>query len=522
MHLENATQPTMYFIGVTTGSSSIMKVFPEWAKALGLENTVIKGIDIAIHEKAEVYREVVSFIKNDPLSLGALITTHKIDLYDAAKDLFDYLDPYALQFGELSSISKKDGKLCGHAKDPITCGMAMEEFVTENYWKDHPDAGVFIMGAGGSAISMCSYYMRNAGKGNDPKKIVIANRSKPRLDEIERICKGMNPHNIPVEYYLTPEPGQNDAVLAKMGKGSLVINATGLGKDRPGSPLTDAAVFPEDALVWELNYRGERLFMHQAETWTEKRNVKVIDGWMYFIFGWTQVIAEVFHTEILGERLKAMDQIAAVFNNRLPAAKKEGGFNVSDKALDFLRGFTVDFDLQTGLSKKVETGKRYLSQMKGMFADDAAYEAELKKDDVMVYEFHGMPVPEHPGDLAFGCSILNPGKVGDEYYFTKGHFHTILDTGEVYYCLKGHGYMLLENPEGDWSAQELKAGTAVYVPKRYAHRSINVSEDEQLVTFFVFRADAGHDYGTIETKGYRKLLVERDGVPTIIDNPKWR
>ena len=140
----------------------------------------------------------------------------------------------------------------------------------------------------------------------------------------------------------------------------------------------------------------------------------------------------------------------------------------------------------------------------------------------VVYEFHSMPAPETPGDFAFGCSILNPGKVGDEYYFTKGHFHTILDTGEVYYCLKGHGYMLMENPEGDWLALEMKAGETLYVPKRYAHRSINVSPDEQLITYFVFRADAGHDYGTIETKGYRKLMVERDGKPTIIDNPNWK
>ena len=139
-----------------------------------------------------------------------------------------------------------------------------------------------------------------------------------------------------------------------------------------------------------------------------------------------------------------------------------------------------------------------------------------------MYEFHGLDLPQTPGDLAFGCSILNPGKVGDEYWFTKGHFHTILETGEVYYCLKGHGYMLLENPEGDWSAQELLPGSALYVPPRYAHRSINVDDKEQLITFFVYRADAGHDYGTIETKGYRKLLVERDGKPTIIDNPNWQ
>lgn len=197
-------------------------------------------------------------------------------------------------------------------------------------------------------------------------------------------------------------------------------------------------------------------------------------------------------------------------------------FNASEKFMDFERGFTIDFDMSTGLSRSVDTGKRYLSQMKGMFADEKAFNEMVANGDPMVYEFHGLPVPEHDGDLAFGCSILNPGKVGDEYYFTKGHFHTILETGEVYYCLKGHGYMLLENPEGDWSAQELTAGKAVYVPKRYAHRSINVSPDEQLVTFFVFRADAGHDYGTIETKGYRKLLVEKDGVPTIIDNPNWK
>ena len=198
------------------------------------------------------------------------------------------------------------------------------------------------------------------------------------------------------------------------------------------------------------------------------------------------------------------------------------GFNVSEKALDFLRGCTLDFDPATGLSKAADTGKRYLSQMKGMFSDKEAYAAMLAEGDPVVYEFHSLPLPETAGDLAFGCSILNPGKVGDEYWFTKGHFHTILETGEVYYCLKGHGYMLLENPEGDWSAQEMTPGTAVYVPPRYAHRSINVGSDGQLITFYVYRADAGHDYGTIETKGYRKLLVERNGQPAVIDNPNWK
>ena len=197
-------------------------------------------------------------------------------------------------------------------------------------------------------------------------------------------------------------------------------------------------------------------------------------------------------------------------------------FNVSSQTLDFLRGCGIDFDLKTGESTVVSTCKRHLSQMRDMFADKKAYEQKLFQADPVIYAFHSLPVPETPGGLAFGCSILEAGKIGDEYYFTKGHFHTILETAEVYYCLSGHGYMLMENPEGDWQAQELLPSKAVYVPGRYAHRSINVSPEKKLVTFYVFRADAGHDYGSIESKGFHKLLVERNGVPTIIDNPKWQ
>ena len=313
---EAAQQPTMYFIGVTTGKSSIMKVFPEWAEALGLINTVIKGIDIPIHADRQEYVDVVKFIKEDPLSMGALVTTHKIDLYNAASQYFDYLCPYANMFQELSCISKRNGKLCGHAKDPISSGFALEQFVPANYWADNPQAGVFIMGAGGSAISMCSYLMREEFKGNYPAKIYVANRSAPRLKEIEKINAVLDPFGIEFAYFLTPEPGQNDAVNAKMPEGSLIINATGLGKDRPGSPLTDNAKFPMKSLVWEINYRGDLRFLHQAEEQQKERNLIVEDGWMYFIFGWTQVMSEVFDIQIEGELLAQLNSIATKYTQR--------------------------------------------------------------------------------------------------------------------------------------------------------------------------------------------------------------
>ncbi len=302
-----ATRPTLYFVGVTTGQSSIMKVFPIWAEALGID-AVITGIDLSVHAPAEDYLAVVNFIKSDPLSLGALVTTHKIDMYAAAADLFDYIDPYAQRFGELSSISKLDGKLCAHAKDPISSGLAMDAFIPQAHWRE-TGAQVCVLGAGGSALSISAYLADEARHGGDlPAYIQFTNRSAPRLAEAVRILEFLN---VPMVYHLCKEPSLNDAVVEALPPGSLVVNATGLGKDRPGSPLTDGCTFPQNGIVWELNYRGSLEFMHQAEAQKEERNLTIEDGWTYFIHGWTQVIAEVFHIDITGERLALCDKLAA-------------------------------------------------------------------------------------------------------------------------------------------------------------------------------------------------------------------
>lgn len=301
-----ADRPTMYFIGVTTTQSSIMKLFPIWAEALGLENACIKGIDISIHAPVEDYRSVVDFIKKDPLSLGALVTTHKIDIYHAAKDMFEYLDPYAELFGELSSISKLDGKLCGHAKDPISSGLALDAFIPCDHWKN-ANAEVVVLGAGGSALAISAYLAQEKFGDNIPARIHLTNRSEPRLAEAIRILKDSR---VPMSYHLCPTPDWNDKIIDLVPPGSLIINATGLGKDRPGSPLTDQVIFPEKGIVWELNYRGTLEFMHQAENQADVKHLTIEDGWTYFVHGWTQVIAEVFHTDIAGERFEQCNQLA--------------------------------------------------------------------------------------------------------------------------------------------------------------------------------------------------------------------
>ena len=165
---------------------------------------------------------------------------------------------------------------------------------------------------------------------------------------------------------------------------------------------------------------------------------------------------------------------------------------------------------------------RKLSSMKNQYLDEKSYGEMLAKEDCLLYEVYEKLVPELEGELLQGMSIVHPGKVGNEYFMTKGHFHSILNTAEFYYCVKGNGYMMMENPEGGWAAEELLPNTVLYVPGRWAHRSINVKSDEDLVTIFAYPATAGHDYATIETKGFRKLVIEKDGKPAIVDNPKWK
>lgn len=316
MSYQPATRPTFYFIGVTTAKSSIMKVFPEWARHLGLGDVEIRGIDFVPHDTPERYREAVAFLKRDPLSLGALVTTHKLDLFAACRDMFDEIDPHALLMEETSCLSKRDGRLICHAKDPISSGLSIDGFLAPNHFAD-TGAELFSMGAGGSTIALTWHLMQPSRGADRPSRIVVSNRSQARLDHIEAIHRQIGT-DIPVEYRLAPHARDNDAILAGLKPGSLVINATGLGKDAPGSPLTDDGRFPERAVVWELNYRGDLVFLEQARAQEKQRHLQVEDGWTYFIHGWTQVIAEVFDIDIpvSGPKFDAIAAIAAQATGR--------------------------------------------------------------------------------------------------------------------------------------------------------------------------------------------------------------
>jgi glucose-6-phosphate isomerase len=166
--------------------------------------------------------------------------------------------------------------------------------------------------------------------------------------------------------------------------------------------------------------------------------------------------------------------------------------------------------------------ERRLSALRGQFLDAESYEKVLVEEDRLIYEVYEIKRPEVEGELIMGVSVVHPGKVGREFHMTKGHFHTILDTAEVYYCLRGEGYMVMETPEGNASVEPLAAGTVLYVPPRWGHRSVCSGRQEDLITFFAYPANAGHDYGTIEQQGFRKLVLDGPCGPEIVDNPRWK
>jgi shikimate dehydrogenase len=301
--------PTFYFIGVTTTKSSIMKVFPLWMKVLGRPEIVIEGIDLKIHDTPEAYRSATAQIKYDPLSLGSLVTTHKIDLLQAARDMFEYLDPYAEICSEVSSISKMDGRLEGHAKDPITAGLSLDAILGDGYF-GRTKADVLCFGAGGSGVATALHLINKSNPADRPAKFIFTNRSQWRLDHAKAMVEQCNT-DIVFEYHRGEDPLVNGKLMEQMPPHSIVINATGMGKDTPGSPITSTAKFPQNGIAWEFNYRGELDFLHQAEAQQSSRQLTVEDGWLYFVHGWTQVVAQVLHVDLTPELFTELEKAAS-------------------------------------------------------------------------------------------------------------------------------------------------------------------------------------------------------------------
>ena len=282
-----------------------MRIFPRWAEVLDLGEARLEGRDLPLDAPSDRYRGAVEQIREDPLSVGALVTAHKIHLLRAARDLFDELDPYAELTGEVSCISKRGARLVGHAKDPVTAGRSLEAVLAPGHFGS-TGGEVLCMGAGGSGTAISVYLMTRPDPADRPGRIVVVGKDRASLQAIRDVHARLDGASTEVEYVQNADPQANDGLMEGLPAGSLVVNATGMGKDLPGSPVTDGVRFPVDGIVWELNYRGELDFLHQARRQERERNLQVEDGWLYFLHGWSEVVSEIFHLELTPERFSLL------------------------------------------------------------------------------------------------------------------------------------------------------------------------------------------------------------------------
>jgi len=171
----------------------------------------------------------------------------------------------------------------------------------------------------------------------------------------------------------------------------------------------------------------------------------------------------------------------------------------------------VDIDLADGAMRDPDCVLvRRASDMRGYYRDEDALKRLIADSDPVLYEVFEKEIPAAYGHLSLCISKLYPGRVGDECFMTKGHYHTISCTAEVYLCLCGTGYMLMKTTGGLCEAEAMRRNRMVYVPPHWAHRSINTGSDP-LISFCVYPGDAGHNYGDIASEGFPKRVFIRDG-----------
>ena len=302
------------FLGVSTAGSRIHAVMPAWARTLG-RPIVIEGIDLPLDASREDYRAMVARLRDDPGARGAVITSHKLAVYAAARDLLASTDAHAALLHEVNALAVRDGRVSGHARDPLAVDRVLPGVLGERWAPGASDVVCLGAGGAGSALALSLLYRadgpRLVPREDGPRRATFVDVRADRLEALRALLEAMPRPAGALRYAVHEDPRANDRLIAGLLPGSLVVNATGLGKERPGSPLSPAAAFPEGATAWDLNYRGPLEFLEQARDQAPSRDLRVQDGWAYFLHGWTQALSPVLDLDMTPACFASLAEAAA-------------------------------------------------------------------------------------------------------------------------------------------------------------------------------------------------------------------
>lgn len=281
-----------WFVGVRTEGSAAVAAFPEWMRALHLDGA-LDTIDLPLDAPGDAYRRLVERLRETLDVRGMVVTAHKARLFEEASAELDGLDEPARLCREVSVIRRSGDRLVGSAIEPTSVARALAGIVPPAHWAE-TGGRILAFGAGATTTALMVHLYAQGDDTDAPSVVslvdVRAERAAALRECLERWRPGLK--------VLTPTPEEAIAVLRDLPPGSLVVNGTGLGKDRPGSPLPSPAPWPRGALVWDLNYRGELAFLEDARRAADRLGIEVHDGWGLFLHGWSEALGC-----ILGRRL---------------------------------------------------------------------------------------------------------------------------------------------------------------------------------------------------------------------------
>ncbi|SDM39774.1 hypothetical protein [Allokutzneria albata] len=294
--------PLVLFVGVRTAGSLVHAVFDRWSDVLD-RTWVLRGVDLPIDTPPATYRRLLTAMRGNPAVVGAVVTAHKLRLYRACADLFDQRDRLVELTQEINTVA---------AGSTVACYANDARSLVEILPSLGPIAGrdVVCFGAGGAATALL---LALHSDGPRPSRVRFADVDPAALTQLEAMARriGATPD-------LVRLTGRADAdrLVAELSGPALVVNATGLGKDAPGSPISDQAPLGPATTAWDLNYRGDLTFLRQARD----RDAPTVDGWDYFAAGWAAALAALASTEFTPALLARFTAAAEPFRPPTGAA----------------------------------------------------------------------------------------------------------------------------------------------------------------------------------------------------------
>jgi shikimate dehydrogenase len=298
------------FVGVDPGGSSALAAVPRWSRLLGVP-LAIRAVDVPLGAPREAYVQVFDELAQAPAAAGAVITAHKVAMYAAVADRCRSVTPDARRLRECNVLARRPAGVAAYATDVRSIGAAVDRI-----WPPGPAAGgegsaerpdragdggrVLCLGAGGSAAALCLHLLRRA---RPPRRIDVCERQPERAAALGELF-GADAIPDGVDLRIHSGADRWDRAVAALPPGSLVVNATGLGKTSPASPLSPGAVLPPRSTVWDLNYRGPLPFLAQAraQARSPERGLAVHDGSHLFALGWLAALSALLGIDTAGDQ----------------------------------------------------------------------------------------------------------------------------------------------------------------------------------------------------------------------------